>query len=503
MSKMKEPKRSRKLEDYAQDSMYLQSLADAVDLAQIEALAIEKALDSHPVTKFVKHLPIERIMYPATSGKHPSQNGETPYLSWTLPMRDRTISKRLGCGLFEAKGQDMLFVACTQNKKDYAKSMCLHCWTLGCTNCGNSTAIRKGVDAESRILSLKDINIRKGRKAEDPRHWVISPPQEWAKKMLTLPNTFRELYQSVIDMAKKYGLHSGCIITHPWRLNGNSKLKIPPTKWEVGPHFHIVGYGFVDTEGFREEAESLAPGETDEDKKWVIKLIHPDKPIRSVRQTVAYLLTHAGLNSYMRLDKDVNFCDLFGIYAQRNEEGEFKDIDELKMDRDDFWERWTMKKMKGYFHSLNYFGDIRTNVMRVYDTYKDQMVRECPECGAPMGIFNGIHDCNPEPAIYNKESKIYVQEEDYAFVKQVHEEHRIQLYFDGNTLLDFAMAVPQLSCPETQGVQEHKPNCSQEFLKDRRNHTIVYVKHPSGYGLQPMRVTIEEARRMEKEGSIA
>jgi len=497
MKKMNQCNGQRSVEDFETDSVFLKALADAVELGEIEELAIAKALDSHPVTKYVKHLPRASLsLNPATSEFYNPKMGEIPYVAWTLPMQDKTLSERLGCGLFgNRNSKNLLITACTKDMRDYAKAMSLHCWTLGCVNCGNSTAIRMGARAESRILAWKDLQVRERGRGEEPRHWVLSPPQEWAIRMLQLPTTYKKLYKKAVDMAEKYGLHSAAVVMHPWRLNGDPKKGIKATMWEAGPHFHFVGYGFVDTEGFLNEN----PG-------WVIKLVHKE-PIRSVRQTIAYLLTHAGLPSYMRLEDDIDFTDIFELFNVWASFTPKEDADAYawKEPEDiphDDWVHWTKKKMRGIFHSLTFYGGLWHKSIRIYDTHSEQVVRQCPVCEAPLGIYDGVHDCNPEPAEFKRESKIYVAAGNYNTIKDIENRHRQALFFEGNTLLDFALAVPQLSCPESQGVQKHDPKHTKEALQNLRGHTIVYFDHPSGYGYATKRVTFAEARRLEEEGVI-
>ena len=125
--------------------------------------------------------------------------------------------------------------------------------------------MRRGGEAEGRMWSLHDIGVRKNGSAEEPVHIVLSPPQEWALKMMQLPDTYRKMYDKVLRMLKTCGIHSGAVVFHPWRLDDDCK------NWRAGPHFHIIGYGWLDSVKLYKKT------------KWIAEKIHPKEPIRSVR----------------------------------------------------------------------------------------------------------------------------------------------------------------------------------------------------------------------------
>ena len=532
-------------EDFGPDAEYIKQLEINVSNCELEGLAMERALASHPITQYVRDLPFENLsLYPAISKEYGyffkvepfkpkrsrridftkswrksictentkesmyrkneyemdylterlgSDNSEIPYIQWTLPARDTDLSKRLGCGQPITENGKMIFTACSVNKEDYIKLMYKHCWRLSCVNCMNSSAIKKGVEAEGRILSRKDLDLRKIGACDEPAHWVISPPQDWALVMMQLPYTFRKMYEMMIIGCKDHGLYAGAVVFHPWRLNDEQARKRDSALeegWRAGPHFHVVGYGFVDTEGFRREF-----------KGWTLKKLHPNEKIRSVRQTMAYLLTHVGLCSYMRSDidfeeavydllipskrrdiapeeEDLEWSEL-GIYTEEFEllSTSSNDPEKHPWDAISLFERWVRNTLRGTFNTVRYFGELSYNKISTVGEYKETHCRTCPTCGASMKLLEGIDDICSRPAEYFHRSKIRTEDKEY--VLQLWNKHRSRLEAEGYTILDFAMNIPQCTTPETQGVQKYAPNMSHEErmkMKDFRKvqHTMEY-----------------------------
>ena len=87
------------------------------------------------------------------------------------------------------------------------------------------------------------------------------------------------------------GLFAGLMVFHPWRQ------KID--RWVFSPHFHVILYGYLDVQQF-----------LDDNPGWLIKVIHAREEIRSVRHTIAYLETHAGLPLAERDPDEVDWANL-------------------------------------------------------------------------------------------------------------------------------------------------------------------------------------------------
>jgi len=564
------------IEDYDIDGKYIRALEQAAYIAEIEGIAELTALSSHPVTEFVKEGRVESVyrLVPATSDKYFFKE-DIPYLSWTLPMRDEVISHKLGCGVYSSEKGGMLLTACSRDKSDYAKAISKHCWTLGCANCGNAAALRRGAESEARLLAKFDIDSRKGVPAYYPRHYTISPPQEWAVSMMQLPETYDRMYKFIIQILKDYGFHSGAVVFHPWRLNSKKDEERNPSHkegdWRLGPHFHFIVYGKMDSVSFHNDS-SL--------KGWVIKEVHPGEKIRSVRQTIAYLLTHAGLCSF----PSVEFYDVegvgdleggyeeFRVYRSKVNDEEFDvdfdivdlmdamdvceysvegyireqhhatavdyerlvrnklkdyfhgfvewnidfDIVDLMDAMDDCeesvegyireqqhvtkidFEGLVRKQLKGYFHSVRWFGELGTRNLRILEVYKDKRIRSCPECEAKLMIYRGVNDVTPIPAEYMHKSKIRVAGDDYEDVVELYEGHKDSLEKEGRTVMDFALSVPQCSTPESAGLAVHSPSVSPSERVSRNENVFFFMPDACG-GFTPIVVRRDEVDMLKYE----
>jgi len=394
----------RGLSDY--DECAIRSLTKAVELAELNGMAIEKALQSHPVTKYVRDLPFEGVeghvqsmsgLYPAIRSTYSSfelrkyrkdNNGirnsdlvdpDRKNTYWTLPAHDTTNIQNGYCGIKRSKDDhDLPVSACSADMRHYIKAIGGHCWSLRCWNCMNSTALKMGVNVENKILAPANIEERITGKAVKFGHWVLSPPQEWFIDIMQNSRRFARAFDSVIDLVSACGIRGGAIVFHPWRqsniydrdgkmdpdlpsflLDPNGDLKEEyrnlQNYWRLGPHFHIVGYGrFMDTKTFTSLMNKINPEdhywpeqkedcdrnvhdkysylEQDRDLSdsgWMMKKIHPKEDLRSARQTIAYLLTHADLCNF---DYDTDLKEAYNdLLIPVRQNGNKKEVRECSM----------------------------------------------------------------------------------------------------------------------------------------------------------------------------
>jgi len=480
-----------KITDYGNDDKNIEALERGARLAAIEELAEVTALAEHPIIKFIKDRPFEipSLRLPASRYKLESFLSEIPYMEWTLPLQDHSIPKRNGCGIFFNSNEVPPMKACSLNKEHYARLMAYHCGSLACVICSNHSALLRGAKSEHRLLSLFDINVRKGDGGKMPRHFVISPPQTWASRMVALPETYKSMYRSAVKILKQNGLHSGCIIFHPWREYDDH------SGWYISPHFHVLAYGFVprskDVYDDLKLPGVIPASDEDDGERWSLIDIHhkAGTHLRSVRHTITYLLTHCGLNSFPTWDMDIGFCDILDEMIIN----ETEDIEKIDL------EGILMKNMKGKYHAVNWYGDMRNCNIRVLDTYKDRRICTCSNCESDIYIYRGVTDKSPVPAEYVYESKVRVLAEDFDYVKNILDKHKDDLHREGYSIIDFAMKVPECSCPETLG-EEHRPSEPHEVLKQRRNSDRKILYLPYQGGLQPRSFGKDEIEQMKKDG---
>lgn len=574
------------------DEYSMRSLESAIEICELNGLAIDKALQSHPVTKYVRDLPFESVeghvqhsreKYPAIRSTYSSfelrdyrkdNNGirnsdlvdiDRKNTYWTLPAHDRTNIQNGYCGVKHSqKDHDLPLSACSTDKSHYIKAIGGHCWSLRCWNCMNSTALKMGVEAENKVLAPADIEERVTGNKIKFSHWVLSPPQEWFIDIMQNSRRFARAFDSIIDLVQACGVHGGAIIFHPWRQSniydrdGNMDPNLPSfllddrgdlreeyrelkNYWRLGPHFHIVGYGrFLDTNRFQKFMDTLNaekhywPSLNDavghsahggnfyldqdmgiSDDEWIIKKIHPKKDIKSMRQTIAYLLTHAGLCNYdydadlkeayndllipVRLKgnkKEVRECSITSYKADWTTSGwnaEHLDIWSL-----DDWILWTRNVLSGQFNSIRYFGT--ANKTRILSDYKEEQVRVCPECGSPICRYMGVHDKSPQTSTYQRKSRIRVMKDDFDEVDRFIEDNRDDMRQNGKTILNVALNIPQCSTPETQGVQEFIENLTSEVRAQLNDRCLIYVPSIHGKGLDPKIVNRKEIDKALVEG---
>jgi hypothetical protein len=322
MSSMKKRNAFKTIYDFESDVKNIEYLEQQAEAARLQKQAVETAFRSHSVSVFVRDSEVQDYYkQPAISDLQlftTSRNEEGKllqktlldgsndgYIDWTLPGHDISLAKEKGCGKFELDSGASLVTACSENKEHYIKAKRGHCWMLGCPNCFNDTALRNGARMEKKLVSYADILDRKGFVKPKLKHWVISPPQVKASIQVMTVKGFTSLWKEVIELLKFYGMSGGLGVFHPYRLQKKPDYEfgrdpVDNYYWKIGPHFHVIGYGYIDTDSFRKDYGYTVEEFNDEEKevddqRWLLKLIHSGEDIRSVRQTIGYLLTHAGL----------------------------------------------------------------------------------------------------------------------------------------------------------------------------------------------------------------
>ena len=302
----------------------IRSFQRKMEKAEKNDIAIQNALAQHPVVKYVLNLPVEDPSYPAnmylrfanrvsrSDGTIVTQENQENYqpgdtklvtptgkettsayirkklqetvrnrITWDMPGHDKERPKHRGCGFIRSSDKAIVYTACPEDHHHHCKAKNRHCWSLRCPKCMNDTALKKAVAVEKRLLQYKGLLEKQGGNAGAVSHWVVSPPQDFMKSAMQSFGPFDEVSRYIEAQLFKHGATAGFNVFHPWRQTWK-----PGTGqyWALSPHFHCLLYGRIDTDAFRKEN----PG-------WVIKKIHPRQKIRSIRHTVAYLMTHMGL----------------------------------------------------------------------------------------------------------------------------------------------------------------------------------------------------------------
>jgi len=127
-------------------------------------------------------------------------------------------------------------------------------------------------------------------------HFMLSPPQDVE---VSSTSDFQHLKDRAYEIAKERGIRGGAMIFHPYRLKCSEcgstiddyqkecpNCEKKSFEWFWGPHFHVVGFGWLDT------VEIVDGYERD---GWVVKGLGVRD---SVFATFQYLLSHAGMSIF-------------------------------------------------------------------------------------------------------------------------------------------------------------------------------------------------------------
>jgi len=175
-----------------------------------------------------------------------------------------------------------------------------------CPKCYTTWAWLQAKRSALRILKARSLFASKLGRAHRPIHVVISLPKSiWTLFYDDYPAARRQAYK----LLKRAGIKAALLIPHPWRqkcalcdgeIVGSWRVDKETQKfvekerycrdchskqfkWIDGPHFHVVGYGWI-----------VHTKEIEQATGYIIKNIGV---INNVGGTIWYQLTHAGLRA--------------------------------------------------------------------------------------------------------------------------------------------------------------------------------------------------------------
>lgn len=224
-----------------------------------------------------------------------------------LPTAKSTTPKIEGLSLpgqgepYDSCGSEAFFICL---KCDHIEPVIMNCRRSACPKCYTTWAWISARRASLRIMKAPKVFPKELRRIRKPIHGMISLP---LKAHDLFFNDYPKARKTAYKLLKKAGFKGALLIPHPWRqkctdcggeiiaswtVSLESKdFYIKDTCcvecgskgfiWEISPHFHVVGYGWVE---HTEEIEA--------DTGYVIKNIGL---INNVGGTIWYLLTHCGI----------------------------------------------------------------------------------------------------------------------------------------------------------------------------------------------------------------
>lgn len=454
---MPEPARHRRKEmvfiedfDDRKEAHRLRMLQRDMQIAEREGLAIQAALSEHSVVSFIKGLPIESPLYPAIEylkqstqtktdqeryqeSKH---NEQQEFIQWCMPAHDKERPKQKGCGFIRSKdNKGIVYSACPEDNEHYLKGKRMHCWSLRCPQCMNDTALKRGIKMERQLLFYKHLCKKQNINVGDIGHWVVSPPQELSKHMIQTREEYNELCKHIDNSMLINGATAGVTIFHPWRQKEN--------EWEFSPHFHILCYGRINTTNFRKQ-----------NKGWIIKKIHPKEKIRSIRHTVAYLMTHSGQGQAERdpnsIDWDLKFLDhmIPGIlspgatYSEKDHKNKGEGRGRMVGDISEFnWEEWTMNQLYTEFRPRYWGGTARNNIRNIGE-FRQYKIRVCKECNEVLRTYNGTDDTTGSYIRYIQNNPVVAFAQHADQVKMIFQRFKGRLRENDQNITDLAKMIP-------------------------------------------------------------
>lgn len=155
-----------------------------------------------------------------------------------------------------------------------------------CPVCYPTWALKLAKRASERVEWAERLYKEKGERIGYIKHTTFSPSLDYAIEAIKTVEGVRKLRSEAVEFFKKAGLKGGVVVFHPFRQNrpekSNFNPSIPAYAWYQSPHFHVVGFGYLqNSEDFYNETG------------WVYKN-HGER--MSVRYTIYYQLTHCGIN---------------------------------------------------------------------------------------------------------------------------------------------------------------------------------------------------------------
>ena len=217
----------------------------------------------------------------ASETQSPKQDSILDELSWHLPGWGESkddcgdFLKAVGC---PGAGQPQQMIT---GEKHTRKVITKHCFNPECPICFVPWAVREGNKAADRMMAAERLYRAEwlfhseGSDLQDARHFTFSPPQDAAKELMKTKKGYKRLKAHLIKIMKAAGLKGGAIIFHSHRVNKYKELY-------VSPHFHVIGYGFIQTTKAFYKASA----------GWIYKNMGKRA---SLAGTIIYALDHCGL----------------------------------------------------------------------------------------------------------------------------------------------------------------------------------------------------------------
>lgn len=242
-----------------------------------------------------------------------------------------------------------------------------HCWNPACPTCFMDNASRRASEMRQRKSAFDQFREIEASGSDECggtwQHVTISPPQDFARKIMGSEEGYNLLLGWCRDIAESLGYVAGVQIFHPWREDGEDPFNNAPItgntgdplNWRNDPHFHLLAFG--------PDVTSLTSANYRNSSGWLVHVIQSDIDDAAFLGCAEYILSHVGIGQ--------------------------PDGDRRKAVR-----------------SFRYFGGLSTSKLSKIYTVKESESVLCPECESNLYPYPEILMENGELAVLPVQQKI-------------------------------------------------------------------------------------------------
>jgi len=124
------------------------------------------------------------------------------------------------------------------------------CNKFDCGSCFLKTSFTRAEDISYNLLHYKN---KKNIALGDIKHIILSPNYEICKEIIAEYKEYTKVKKTAYRLLRESGIFSGVLFFHLWSISCK-RCDLPEYKcvcnnpqyyWRVHPHFHILGYGYL------------------------------------------------------------------------------------------------------------------------------------------------------------------------------------------------------------------------------------------------------------------
>jgi len=206
------------------------------------------------------------------------------------------------CGHVKRDGVGSCERGCTTKVKH------LWCYKSSCEVCYGAEIKRTCQRIVEKLLATEQLYEKIGEDLGGINSWIVSPPQEWAKKRMETAGGIRYMRQTLFAHLADAGCRGGKAVFHPYRVKDSGKDDFAVAKgngyeggiWPwlrdqgvdyllshiyISPHFHVFGFGYLKNSTV---FSKITGG-------WFYKKTVGNLGREDLERMINYVLTHRGI----------------------------------------------------------------------------------------------------------------------------------------------------------------------------------------------------------------